>query len=357
MKFAIIPWDETFLKDSWFFQYDNENRKFKESSAKDMYLEFERHGHEIHTIDMYSDIDEIDYFLFFILNWKWIRKIQKAGKSSRMVYCNGEPPTVEILNTPEGFKKLKNIFPYIMTYNRDWIDNERIFLRNIPYYFSYDPGNVKYENKKLLTAITANKSSNYKDELYSERERAYSFFEKNFPEDFDFYGGRWNSKEHPGYKGKAADKKDIYHNYKFALCLENTKNIKDYLTEKMLDCLSYGIVPIYGGAINAAEYVPKECFIDYFEFKDLDELGKYISSMPKEEYFNYLKCAEKWVKSGCTSIFNGANYTKLILEAINHDINFELKIKGRIITSYYYYKMFLHESLEKIKLYILSKIR
>ena len=60
---------------------------------------------------------------------------------------------------------------------------------------------------------------------------------------------------YPFYQGKCDKKAETYHKYKFAICFENMKNIKGYVTEKILDCLTAGIVPVYAGADNIEEYV------------------------------------------------------------------------------------------------------
>ena len=40
-----------------------------------------------------------------------------------------------------------------------------------------------------------------------------------------------------------------------------------YITEKILDCLESGIVPIYAGAPNIDRIIPNDCFIDYIDDK------------------------------------------------------------------------------------------
>lgn len=85
---------------------------------------------------------------------------------------------VKPINSSEGYVKLKKIFPYIMTWNEELVDGDRIFKRIIPYYIERKPGNIPFCNRKLITNISGNKSSKNSKELYSERERAITFFEK-----------------------------------------------------------------------------------------------------------------------------------------------------------------------------------
>lgn len=296
IKWAVVPSVDEQLDDRYFMdEVDVED--MSTYFAHGIKKEINKRGDEIHTIDYYANPSEIDYVLLDWPRWDWICKLQRMGLLSRTFYCNAEPTSVIEMNCPTGYKKLKKLFPVILTWNRDWVDSERIFRKNIPYFFKVDFGNIDYEGRKLLTAITADKKSNTPGELYSERRNVYTFFEKNHPSDFDFYGVRWNEKEHPCYKGTVEDKFQTYHNYKFAICLENTKGAKDYVTEKIYDCLCAGIVPIYGGTPNIEEYVPSNCFIDYFSFDSYEEMAQHLMSMTKEEYMGYLKNIRNWLNT------------------------------------------------------------
>lgn len=357
MKFAIIPWDDTGLGDCLFF-FKDENGVLipKNNNTRRLRDEFYRKGHEIHTIDYYNSYEEIDYFLFFVLDWKLIKELAKKGLTSRMVYCNAEPPTVTLLNTPKGYEWLKNIFPYILTWNPEWIDNVSIFKRNIPYVFKKENrGNVKFEDRKLLTGISGNKQSNYIDELYSERERVYTFFEDNYPQDFTFYGTGWDKKIHSCYGGKVNDKSEVFHNYKFAICFENTKNVKGYVTEKIFDCISCGIVPIYAGAKDILDYVPQECFIDYFSFADFEELACFIKNMSEEEYIKYIESGKKLMDSNIQDSFSGEEYARNIIQAVSLQKAFHITSKGIIWVSLICFKEDILNTLKKVYRWICRK--
>ncbi|MCM1125467.1 MAG: glycosyltransferase family 10 [Lachnospiraceae bacterium] len=331
MKFAVIPWSENELNDQIFYVSDKNGKLVPTPSAAYLMVkEFERLGHEVHTIDLFPDLCQVDYFLLYVIDWGWVKKIVAAGLESRMVYCNAEPPSVSLVNSPEGFKILKRYFPYIMTWNPDWVDDERIFLRCIPYYFDFKPCRIAFENRKLITAISANKTSKWSDELYSERERAYFFFEKNYPDDFDFYGVGWEGTEHPCYRGRIRDKKEIFHKYKFAICFENMRSHKNYITEKIWDCLNSQIVPIYLGAKNVTDYIPRECFIDFNDFESYDTLANYLVGMTEERYNKYLEAARALLDSDVTDFFRGEQYAHDFLEAVKHSVSFTMGVREKI---------------------------
>ncbi len=299
MKVAIIPWSIDCNKDRIFAIEDKEfNKDHRLNAYFIMQKEFEKKGDELHTIDMYDQLEEVDYFLFFEYDEKWIIRLWKKGLANRTVYCNGEPEVVNHNNCKEGYKKIKKYFPYLMTWNDELVDNVRIFKRINPYFVEPDFGNTPYEERKLLTNISGNKSSSHEKELYSERLNVINFFEKNYPCQFEFYGKGWSEKNHPCYGGCPDKKAEVYHKFRFALALENMKDVKGYVTEKLLDCLTTGIVPIYVGAVNITDYVPAECFIDYNQFSTLEEMAQFLLHMPEEIYNQYLDKARNFIMTG-----------------------------------------------------------
>lgn len=293
MKAAFVPWDESI----------NHNNIYKpkyqgyEDSHVLLKQVFMQNGDDINTIDMYENLEEVDLFLFSIVDYQWLDKVIKTGLIERCVYCSGEPPVVRPLNCMEGYRKLMKIFPYILTFDDDLVDNRRIFKRNLPYYFDEKTGSVPFDERKLLVNISGNKKSEHPKELYSERERVVSFFEKNYPEHITLYGPGWSKDKHPSYNGYIDDKADAYYTHKFALAFENMYDVRGYITEKIFDCFEMGIVPIYWGASDIREYIPENSFIDYTKFKDLDKLADYLFSMTEKEYNGYLKAIHSLLQS------------------------------------------------------------
>jgi len=265
---------------------------------------------DLNTIDMYDNIAELDAVLFLTLDFGLINKCIKNGLENKMVYIALEPPVVVKEHSPEGLEKLGDLFKYIMTWQDDLIDDKKFFKINFPQYFGEQRvKKIKFNNKKLLTSISGNKKSDHPDELYSERLEVIKYFENNHSNEFDFYGFGWNKSKinYKNYYGKIDRKIDIYPKYKFAMCFENMKNINGYITEKLFDCFKAQIVPIYWGASNIESYVPKNCFIDYRKINDVDELYKYISSIDKDSYQEYINNINKYLDSDKIKFF-GTQY-------------------------------------------------
>ena len=157
---------------------------------------------------------------------------------------------------------------------------------------------IKFDHKKLCTMIVSYKfggSGNSQGSLYHERLKAIDFFEQFDNNIFEFYGMGWPLRK--SYKGKIPHKKDYLKNYKFCICYENTNIYKGYITEKIFDCFIAGCVPIYWGAPDIENYIPKECFIDKRDFKTFKELYHFLRNMDEKTYQKYLNAVEMFLTS------------------------------------------------------------
>lgn len=106
-----------------------------------------------------------------------------------------------------------------------------------------------------------------------------------------------------------ADKLATMGCYKFALCFENIE-FPGYVTEKLIDCLVAGVVPIYWGAPNIREYVPDSCFIDARKFSTLDELEGYLGKISEAEWTAMLEYGRAFLNSRMGQRFSYAGFAE-----------------------------------------------
>jgi len=256
--------------------------------------------------------------------------LRKSGETELAIYLNAPYPwnirdwrrivscknnillavEPEMIN-PFNYSGLLHIFfNKIYTWNTELAGTKKYFVYNIAQSnFGLDTKAKLFKNKKLLTFVGGNKMLSLPlylmvklgifrgKELYSERIRALDYFEKNIPDDFEFYGKGWNSKKeskkYKTYRGSINNKIETISNYKFALCFENATEMKGYVTEKIFDCLKAKTIPIYLGASDIEKYMPKDCFIDFRDFDGYSELISYLKNMQEEEYDERINNIEK----------------------------------------------------------------
>lgn len=252
----------------------------------------------------------------------------KAGLRDKLLLIVWEPKTVLKDNyTEETWSK----FDKMVTWDDSLLDDKRFTQFYVPM-----EGNkilekpIPFNEKKLLVSASINKYSNYKYELYTARRKAYDYFDKYYPNDFDFYGARWNKpatrmqklfpflvKKYKTYRGFADNKFDILSRYKFNLCYENTSDAHGYVCDKIFTSFHARAVPIYWGACNIEDYIDTDTFVDRRKFNSDKELADYLISVDEKRYDEYLQAAERFMKSEKYKKFLPENFCLPIIKALN----------------------------------------
>lgn len=252
--------------------------------------------------------------VFFNIDVHFRRDLDlKKFPKEKLILFMWEPPNA--LRKMYG-SKVKECFSKIYTWDDNLVDNQTYFKFYYPALQPMIDSIPSFEEKKLCTLVSSYVRSKRPNSLYEERTKAVAFFEKIGERGFEFYGKGWDSKQYPSYRGPIKNKIDVIKNYRFSICYENTHNIKGYVTEKIFDCFAAGSVPIYWGASNIESYVPKECFIDRRNFKDLNELYAFLKDMPKKEYEAYLTHIRSYLKSEQAKLFSLDTFAKIFLDAV-----------------------------------------
>jgi hypothetical protein len=216
-------------------------------------------------------------------------------------------------------KKFHDKFDTILTWDDAYIDNKKYFKLFWPQTNLFPIiEKINFNQKKLLVNISMNKSSKFPLELYSERLNSIIFFDKNYPNDFDLYGFGWNqpntsfsfyrSIKFQSFRGTVKNKWDVLPLYKFAICYENIKDTKGWVTEKIFDCFRCNCVPIYWGASNICDFIPSSTFIDRRNFKSNEELANYIIKINEIEYMEFIKNINEFLNSEMFELFLPENY-------------------------------------------------
>ncbi len=109
---------------------------------------------------------------------------------------------------------------------------------------------------------------------------------------------------------------------KFNLCIENLC-YKGYITEKVIHSFVAGSIPVYLGAPNVEKYIPKNCFIDVRDFKNLDELFGYMKDLSPEKAQEYLKNGRDFLNSEEGQKYSFKDYAKFLagLVSVEEKIN------------------------------------
>ncbi len=91
------------------------------------------------------------------------------------------------------------------------------------------------------------------------------------------------------------------------------------MTEKIFDCFFAGIVPIYYGAPNIEEYIPKNTFINFRDFKNYKELDLFLKSVDEDAYNLYMKNIRIFLNSDKFYKFSQENFTDTIISILKDE--------------------------------------
>jgi len=292
---------------------------------------FKELGYDLST----NDINSIEESVFVIYNeMPNVLPIKKYIDKSYLLIFESE------LIKPDNWNKDNHqYFHRIFTWKDVIVDNKKYIKINFSQEIIKNINKDVFKKKKLCTLIAGNKIKIHPLELYSKRVEAIDWFEKNHRDDFDFYGIGWDkyvttnnyvhyfinkfklasffSKKYLAYKGKVENKRMTLEQYKFAICYENARDISGYITEKIFDCFFAGCIPIYWGANNIIEHIPKECFVDKREFKTYDELYNFMINMSEKTYLNYLNAIESFLNSEQAYLYSSEYFATTIINSLN----------------------------------------
>lgn len=174
----------------------------------------------------------------------------------------------------------------------------------------------------LLYLGLTNDAFRYKD-LYGERLKAIRFFQR--ADSFDLYGKGWNDLSHLNGGDKEMirrinpkeinDKLETLSKYRFSLCFENCV-FPGYITEKIFDSFFAGCIPVYYGAPDITDFVPKETFVDLRDFHGYRELLDYLLAFRESDYHNKLNCIESYLESSSFQCFTEGKFIDKMLPTI-----------------------------------------
>ena len=178
-----------------------------------------------------------------------------------------EPPIINGENyrdIVEASNKYKFVFSYLRNLetkinNYKYIPHGGTWLRS-------DDINI-YSKTKLLSFLFSDKQWNPYHRL---RHRIYEII-KTYP-NINFFGS--------GCNNKIQNKIDSLKDYRFSIIIENSQE-DDYFTEKLLDCLLTGTVPVYVGSNKIENYFNTKSII---RFNDPEQLPDIISTLTPEYY-------------------------------------------------------------------------
>jgi len=134
------------------------------------------------------------------------------------------------------------------------------------------------------------------------------------------YGKGWNPKCFKGSIPKYEDKYKYISQFTFNFCPENSQ-FKGYVTEKPIVSMVCGSIPIYIGAPDIYDYLPRGTFIDYRHFT-AEELVHHIRDMQPKEINKTKRRIKRFITSReVIDRYSSVAFAKKIIKVIENGRN------------------------------------
>lgn len=118
----------------------------------------------------------------------------------------------------------------------------------------------------------------------------------------------WQKKLSQAFKTDVPQQSEIklitLRNYKFCLCFENAK-FPGYVTEKMIEAIVAGVVPVYLGAPDIVNLIPPECYVDIRNFQTPQKLVDYLHSMTEADAKKIIDAGKKYLETNEAHSYDG----------------------------------------------------
>jgi alpha(1,3/1,4) fucosyltransferase len=319
MNIAFIPSSSSFLNNNIFspnFSRDNCLEPFFK-----LYENYNRNGWTINTYDLYESYEDINITIVsrFDNNLAVLLRIIKRNPAVKIVFIVTEEQNIAPLYIAPIIRS--QLFDVILTWRDDMVDNKYYFKCNYPNPKRVMRKPISFQNRKYLTIINSLKFYNKLKEgdLYVERLKAIKYFAQY--SEIDLYGIGWGKSEskliNDVYKGPVDSKIETLKHYKFALAFENSNNEIGGICEKIFDVMAAGCVPIYWGAPNVLDFIPKNSFIDFRDFIAYEKLDKYLKSIDDESYNEYLIAIKKFMESEAYLKYTSKGFVESVSKAVD----------------------------------------
>ncbi len=114
------------------------------------------------------------------------------------------------------------------------------------------------------------------------------------------------------------NKLDVLKTFRFTLAFENCI-FPGYVTEKIFDAMLGGSVPIYLGAPDIEDFVPSGCFIDFRQYKGVQEMWEDVSSWSKQEWESTVNRIKDFIYSEQYDVYRQTRVAKQFFDWLTED--------------------------------------
>lgn len=164
-------------------------------------------------------------------------------------------------------------------------------------------------------------------QLHDQRLATLAYFGER--KQLDLFGAHWNDLRNLPHRWEKElepilkmiipkichNKLEVIAGYKFVVCFENME-FPGYVTEKIIDCLVAGAIPIYCGAPDIAEFVPEDCYINARKFSSLEQLSMHIGAVTADQGQAMIERGQLFLRTEGARMFSYAAFAERVFQML-----------------------------------------
>ena len=208
------------------------------------------------------------------------------------------------------------------------IKGKKVTYLPYPHEMEFNARSPSFSERTITASMFATNRNvifNCSNSLYNQRQHVINQFEIVANLDFRLFGRDWDrpfvkcgifprlvhefrarlpskyvwfgqSRVIKNWHGFADKKNEILKMSKFNFCFENIYGLDGYISEKLLDSLSAGSVPIYYPSFPIAEEtLPAALYYDYRDFESFEALTSFITNFDENAYQKWRRHVDAWL--------------------------------------------------------------
>jgi hypothetical protein len=207
----------------------------------------------------------------------------------------------------------------LLTYDPDKWDRQKAFR----YHYSVDTTQRYYSSSEDILSrqerfcmLSTNHKNHFEGELYSARRSFAKLIDSRNSEHL-ILGGRGWEDEGLSSVGVVDDKVAFLKQGQFNVCFENSSLQKGWITEKLLEAILVGSIPIYYSTGHDLNILPSDIYINAANFNSWDELYDYCLSLDSSQRVSVVEAGWDWLTSGEGQFFTLEKSVDTLIEAFN----------------------------------------